>query len=515
MTQKVLELLIQGKDDASDELSTVSGGIGGLGSMAAGVATGGLTLLVTAVAAVAVGAGLAVIEIGKLTLEAARLDGVKTTFANLTAEIGGEAEALRSLRAATSGMVSDTDLMAGANRFLAMGLAGSIEEAAEMAEMAVQLGMAMGDEAGPAMENFALMLANQSIPRLDSFAISSSTARDRMNELMEATEGMTREEAFKIVVLEQGALAMEKVGDQSKSATADMAKWDATTANLTDQLGTAFLPVLQAIMPPLTDLLEQLGPVLLPIAREVGTWIGDKLPVAFEWLNQKAVEFKPVVEWIGARFETFKNSLLPELRRAWDLLTEGFEAAKLIYYRDLEPALMDLMDALGLNTDDADGFMEMLGKVFGLMAQQWVKGAIQTVTGLISDMASAVEWVSGAIETADRVIGTFRSTLERISGFIWTVKERVNELKWALANLTLPDWLTPGSPTPLEIGLIGISKALDKVNLDSFTGGAGAGMTVQIHNTYGKDSVRSDADIMRLAEMTARALELRGAGASL
>jgi hypothetical protein len=33
-----------------------------------------------------------------------------------------------------------------------------------------------------------------------------------------------------------------------------------------------------------------------------------------------------------------------------------------------------------------------------------------------------------------------------------------------IANLKLPDWLTPGSPTPFEMGLRGIGKAIKDLN---------------------------------------------------
>jgi hypothetical protein len=40
------------------------------------------------------------------------------------------------------------------------------------------------------------------------------------------------------------------------------------------------------------------------------------------------------------------------------------------------------------------------------------------------------------------------------------VLEQFKKLKDFLAKFTLPDWLTPGSPTPLELGLLGIHEAM-------------------------------------------------------
>ncbi len=52
-----------------------------------------------------------------------------------------------------------------------------------------------------------------------------------------------------------------------------------------------------------------------------------------------------------------------------------------------------------------------------------------------------------------------------------------NQLKSAVSNIKLPSWLTPGSPTPLELGLRGINDAMSALNkqaLPGFGGGLAA-----------------------------------------
>lgn len=46
--------------------------------------------------------------------------------------------------------------------------------------------------------------------------ISSGAVLARINELMEATAGLMREEAFNIAVMEQAAVIMERVGEQGE-----------------------------------------------------------------------------------------------------------------------------------------------------------------------------------------------------------------------------------------------------------------------------------------------------------
>lgn len=224
----------------------------------------------------------AVVGLGKslvdMTMDAAQVEGVRNTFGRLVQSVGGDAvKAMGDLRAATRGMVADADLMAAGNKFLAMGLADSSEKAAELAEIATQLGMAMGEDATSSMENFALMLANQSIPRLDSFGISSGTVRTRIEELMAATEGLTREQAFMQAVMEQARVTMEKVGEQGETSAAKIAGIQATIENLRLVAGQALQPILDVFVDIANNLVQNVGP-------KITQWITETAKPAIEGL---------------------------------------------------------------------------------------------------------------------------------------------------------------------------------------------------------------------------------------
>lgn len=109
-----------------------------------------------------------------------------------------------------------------------------------------------------------------------------------------------------------------------------------------------------------------------------------------------------------------------------------------------------------------------------------------------------------------RVKGAFQGALD------W-IKRTWNNI---IGGLRLPSWMTPGSPTPLELGLRGIADAfasIGRVSVPAFagigpTGGTAVGSTIAVQMTlnFGPGSVRSDADIYRLSEQINNALELRG-----
>lgn len=148
--------------------------------------------------------------------------------------------AMDRLRDATRGAADDQALMAGATQFLTMHLADTVEEATTLAEIATQLGMAMNHPQGPtgAMSDFALMLANQSIMRLDQFGLSSGRVRQRIEELTEANKNMTRETAFMTAVLEEAEVAMARVGEQAPTTSEALdAMWSNLKRNLLTAMG--------------------------------------------------------------------------------------------------------------------------------------------------------------------------------------------------------------------------------------------------------------------------------------
>jgi len=255
-------ILLKAKDEASKALSGFSSKLGNIGALAGGAALAGVAAL---------GAGIL-----KMTSDAAALEPTRITFDNLTKSIGSTADKmLDKLRPATMGIVSDADLMAASNKLMNMGLADSEDSAAGLAEMAVKLGVAMGKDAKGAMEDFTLMLANQSIPRLDTFGISSGKVRERIAELQKETAGMSREQAFMIATLEQGAESMERVGDVSGTSSVAMQRIQSSMKNVTDQAGAAFLPILAKLLVPLGDLAQRYGPLVVEWAEKFATRLGE------------------------------------------------------------------------------------------------------------------------------------------------------------------------------------------------------------------------------------------------
>ena len=237
-----IQIIIRAVDKASKELGGVGNALQKLGKV--GLVAG------AAVAGVAAGLGIAAFKMAK---DAALVERTRKTWDNLAKSLGEAGGDIESLRTATRGMVNDADLMYSSSKLMSMGLASSNAEAARLLEISTQLGSAMGVDATQAAEDFALMLANQSIPRLDTFGISSGVVRQRIEEMMAADQNLTREQAFLNATLEQAELTLGKVGEQGVGAAADMDRMKANIDNLKNAIGERFLPVLAVVSEKLVE----------------------------------------------------------------------------------------------------------------------------------------------------------------------------------------------------------------------------------------------------------------------
>lgn len=156
----------------------------------------------------------------------------ESVFRQLTSSADGYQATLEALRTATSGIVDDMTLMRGANQLMQMGLATNSEELATLTEMAVKLGGALGMDATKAVSDFGLMLANQSIMRLDQFGISGAKVRDEIQRLIDTGRAASREEAFKLAVMDIGSQALERLGASADAAAGPLARLETRVANL-------------------------------------------------------------------------------------------------------------------------------------------------------------------------------------------------------------------------------------------------------------------------------------------
>ena len=141
------------------------------------------------------------------------------------------------LRSVTQGAISDMQLLATANQFVSMGLASTAAGITDIAHVVTQLELMTNRHASlsAAMQDFAMLIANQSVRRFDQFGLSVDHVRARMDELRQTMPGVATQTLFLTATMEEAQSVLDKLGDQTVSAGEKM---DATWKNVTRSFQT-------------------------------------------------------------------------------------------------------------------------------------------------------------------------------------------------------------------------------------------------------------------------------------
>lgn len=212
------------------KLKSSFGGLGeGISGELAGLAGGlGLALGAKEIADLAV-------DTFKLAEEART---VTSSFTNLSGSANIAKINLQAMQRATRGLISDTEQMQIANQLLGMSIVQTDQQLEQVVGVSRRLGKEFrGIGAKEAADEFALMIANMSKERLDTFGISSGNVTKRIAELKATTEGMTKEQAFFQATMEEAEKTMQRLGPEINTASDEVARLGAAFANFRVFLG--------------------------------------------------------------------------------------------------------------------------------------------------------------------------------------------------------------------------------------------------------------------------------------
>jgi phage-related protein len=351
------------------------------------------------------------------------------------------------------------------------------------------------------LDNLAIQVDLVSANEAYSVSLGKSAS-----ELTEAEQ----KSALMAQVLEKLQENTAALPDVTGNASTSMAQLKTSLENAKNGIGEAMLPALTALLGPLAELAQQYGPAVVEWAQQAGVWLGENIPIALE----RASEFwnKTLKPALTNLWEFTRDDVIPIVKTiaAWlgENVPIAMEAISNFWNETLKPAFQAIID---LWNEDLKPAAQTLATMFS----ETLKGAWDTLTG-------AFDWAK------THVLDPVRDAFDRIKNAVQGVIDFIGGLIDKLGNLNLPDWLTPGSPTPFEIGLRGISDALRSMPDLSATftlqpvaapalaahGGAGGryfGGGLVINQYFGRDSVRSDDDIERIAQRIEDVLALRGA----
>ena len=241
MPPREVTLTFRGRDMMSPVLRTIGQGFNSLNDTATATLNGlkaldaGFNNLSQAMNQTFMGVSAqAVIDFGiEMTNLGRTVIRTSNTFEQLAGAIDDPTKIMEQLRAASFGAADDLTLMTGASRLMMMGLATTGDQLARITTLAIALKRPTQDAAG-AFDDFGALLANNSIPRLDNFGISSGAVRLRIKELMSGMDGLDRSTAFMQATLEEGEKTLARLGNTVEENVTSLDRLETAFTNVTN-----------------------------------------------------------------------------------------------------------------------------------------------------------------------------------------------------------------------------------------------------------------------------------------
>lgn len=453
-----INIIVQGKDQASGPLGKVKGALGGMAQIAGGI-----------IGAQVLGKLAEGIRgIGDAVIDAAPVEGLRMAFEGFATASGQASDALLGdLNRASMGMVAQRDLMKSYNmatQLVGQSFANTLPDAMQHL---TKVSAATGEDMGFMMDSLVRGVGRLSPMILDNLGIqvSLTEAYDKFadaNGLVasEMTKGEQQAALMAEVMskLETNTAALPSVAG---TAAQGIAAFKAQVQNAKDEIGTAFLPVLNGMLDSFMELWAEHGPQVIAFFRDhlapaigtVASFITSNLMPAVEgaggFFQGLMAKVQPVIDWFQNNIvpafqpviDAFQAVLPPVLAAFGDLWTNVLQPAIQGFVGFLETSVLPLVSALA----------SLIGTALGV--------AVRVLAGLFTNK------IVPALKTFKDWIGPkLTPAFDAIKKAIQWVIDKINKLREALASLSIPKALMPGSPTPFEIGLRGIGSSMQNLS---------------------------------------------------
>ena len=400
----IVDAATKGAEDA------IGGLKGSLGKLGDGFETLGKVGMV-GLGAVATAAGAAAVGVAKLAVDAAPLENVRAAFEGLAKSAGKSGdEMLAALQKASGGMISQIDLMKSFN--LAAQLVGQdfAVRLPEAMQYLAKVSAATGESMDFMLESLIRGVGRLSPMILDNLGIQVSleeaTARAAEMFGVEAdqlTKSQIQAGMLDVVLtkLRENTAAMP---DVTGTAAAGLGWLKATFADLKEQIGAAFLPVLAPLLQAFRDLASAYLPVVVAWLQDFGMKLGD-LVTALLNAGVYSEQFKAALaNLVGPEAAAQIISLIQTIQTlAQEIVTfvsqhaEAFKAAiiaigAVIAAAALVTAITGIAGAIASLANP----IGLIVAAIGVLAAAWVEdwGGIQEKT------QAALSFISNAINTA-------------------------------------------------------------------------------------------------------------------
>ena len=261
--------------------------------------------------------------------QAAKVESMARAFNTMQGTTRGAASAMKELKAATNGAMSQFDLFQQANNAMILGVSKNSSEMAEMFDMAQRLGDALGRDTKSSVESLITGIGRQSRLMLDNIGIivdSEKAYKDYAEELGINADSLTdaeKKQAFLNATLDS---ARQKVKNLPPEVMNAQKKFDAFAASADDasvELGQAFLPLILLVTTAMTKFMDSMDEDRI---QELALGIGVAA-IAFATLSGKIKKAKDAIVAFN----------LASKKSAWGLiaLAIGYTAVELAEYFEI------------------------------------------------------------------------------------------------------------------------------------------------------------------------------------
>jgi hypothetical protein len=216
--------------------------------------------------------------------------------------------------------------------------------------------------------------------------------------------------------------------------------WDWLATNVPAAIQTLSDFWSNTLQPALQTFWGWIQTTVFPLLQTLWDWLATNVPAAITTLSN-----------------FWTNTLLPAITGIWNYFTT--------YILPIFQDVIDIVTKLGeIALTALAGFWEKtlqpaLEKVWGYFNDN-IMPIFTAVRDFINDeLGPKIQWLT------DSVFTPLGSTLNGAvkDALIW-LHDQLVKIKDFLDKFKLPDWLTPGSPTPFELGLRGIGDAMSELN---------------------------------------------------
>jgi phage-related protein len=213
--------------------------------------------------------------------------------------------------------------------------------------------------------------------------------------------------------------------------------WENNWLGIRDTLTEVWEETLKPIFNSIAEIASVNIPIAIGILSDAWNFLLGALNDVMSWI--KATLF-PIFESLFATLAEVIPPVLESLADLWDgVLLPAIEAVWGFIKKFLMPIFSAVADIIGAVLEVA------ITALAGIFTDVLVPAITDAWEWLDDKLSPAFEWLADKVNT---VVGWLETFAEKLRG----LKDK------------LPDWLTPGSPTPLEIGLSGIGKQLRQLS---------------------------------------------------